>query len=181
MKIETKFILALTVQTVFLSLLLVGLYSPPISKHPLVLVGGLDRKLEGEVYTRSFFRYTKIEGSNYVGNTTFDSDIYLIGAQTIACSSNPQVYEITIRSGPMDPTIDITQPYDINGCAPFDWVSKIYFMLRINSTKGVNADRVFLPYGYAIFIPEGEFIHFNMGSQEYGSGGSFTLYYMYPE
>lgn len=132
-----------------------------------------------EVLSSSFYRFTEIIGTNYVGNTSFDADIYLVGASTIACSSKPQVYEITIRSGPMEPDIDITQPYDENGCAPFDWVSKIYFMLRINSTNGVSADRVFFPYGYGLFIPKGEFIHFNMGSQELSSGGSFTLYYLF--
>jgi len=180
-KIGTKFVVALTVQTVFLSLLLIGLTKYSLSKNLLVLIDGLDWKLSREVYTRSFFRYTEIGGSNYVGNTTFDSDIYLVGVQTIACSSKPQIYEITIREGPMNATIVPTQPYDEYGSAPFDWSSKIYFMLRIDSTKGVNTDCVFLPYDYGLFIPEGEFIHFNMGSPEYGSGGSFTLYYMYPE
>jgi len=129
--------------------------------------------------TRSFFRFTTEIGSNYLGNTSFNRDIYLVGASVVACMSKPQIFEVVIRSGPKTVNAIIIPPVDENGNSWFDWATHVYFYLAVNSTSGHATDAKFLPLDYAILIPQGDLVHFSMFSNELGTGGTFTLYYLF--
>lgn len=130
------------------------------------------------VRTKTFFRFSKVVGSNYVGNWTFETDVYLIGVTATSCASTPQKYEVSILPYDQDKP-EIVSEYDENGNAWFN--GRVYFYLRIDTSVGKVNDRFFLPYGLGVFVPKGEPIHFGLWGSAYGQGGSFTLYYIYPE
>jgi len=129
--------------------------------------------------TRSFHRYTKTAyASNYVGNTTFETDVYLVGASLVACSSKEQTFELCVRSGPPTAEVTFIETPDAGGNGMFNFETKVYFWMRVDTPRGVLVHNNFLPYGYSILIPEGEYVHFSMFAREVGTGGSVTLYYL---
>jgi len=132
-----------------------------------------------ELKTRAFFRYTKTAyASNYVGNTSFTTDVYLVGASLVACTSKDQTFELCVRSGPPTAEVTFIETPNESGTGMFNFETKVYFWMRVDTPRGVLVHNNFLPFGYGILIPKGESVHFSMFAREVGTGGSVTLYYL---